>query len=120
VIFSGNSAVHKSFFALQGSEASVDAGVATFEVIRKEGMKTLGVDDEKRLFIQYDKATQRVLLRNLSTGDSLPVTQQELRDRYAVMAKEAEAKKAKDTRQVIDALGDKRVAPIRTPRAGHE
>lgn len=120
VIFSGNSAVHKSFFALQGSEASVDAGVATFEVIRKEGMKTLGVDDAKRLFIQYDKATQRVLLRNLSTGDSLPVTQQELRDRYSVMAKEAEAKKAKDTRQVIDALGDKRVAPIRTPRAGRE
>lgn len=120
VIFSGNSAVHKSFFALQGSEASVDAGVATFEVIRKEGLKTLGVDDEKRLFIQYDKATQRVLLRNLSTGDSLPVTQQELRDRYAVMAKEAETKKAADTRKVIDALGDKRVAPIRTPRAGRE
>jgi len=120
VIFSGNSAVHKSFFALQGSESSVDAGKATFEVIRKEGMKALGIEDDKRLFIQYDKSTQRVLLRNLSTGDSLPVTQQELRDRYAKMAEVAATKKAKDTRTVIDALGDKRVAPIRTPRAGRE
>ena len=120
VIFSGNSAVHKSFFALQGSEASVEAGKATFEVIRKEGMKELGIEDDKRLFIQYDKTTQKVLLRNLSTGDSLPVTQQELRDRHAKMAEAAATQKAKDTRKVIDALGDKRVAPIRTPRAGRE
>lgn len=120
IIFGTSGVVHKSFFALQGNEQSVQAGESAFTVIRKEGMTKLGIDDDKRLFIQYDKATQRVILRNLSTGDSLPVTQQELRDRYSKMTEAAAAKKAKDTRVVIDALGDKRVAPIRTPRAGRE
>lgn len=120
VSFGTSGVVHKSFFAIQGSANSVPAGESTFEVIRKEGMKTLGVDDDKRLFIQYDKASQRVILRNLATGDSLPVTQDELRQRYDKMTKELAAKRTKETRAVIDREGNKRTAPIKTPRAGRE
>lgn len=119
VTFGRAGTVHKSFFALQGSPQSVQAGESVFAIVRKEGMEKLGVD-ENRLYIQYDKATQRVILRNLATGDSLPVTQQELRDRYKVIQDEAAAKRTKETRKVIDREGNKRTDPIRTPRAGRE
>lgn len=123
VMFNDNkSAVHKSFFAVDGGATSVKAGEATFKVILEEAKTTLAIPDDKMMHIQYDPSTKRVLVRSILTGETIPVTQEELRTKYQKQAEASTKKRAAKTKQQVEFLTKKypNAVPDKGPRPGHE
>ncbi|ATN92936.1 internal virion protein [Ralstonia phage RPSC1] len=123
VMFNDNkSAVHKSFFAVDGGATSVKAGEATFQGILTDAKKTLAIPDDKMMHIQYDPAGKRVLVRSILTGETVPVTQEELRSKYQAQATESTKKRTAKTKQQVEFITKKYPddKPTKGVRAGHE
>ncbi|BAJ51832.1 internal virion protein [Ralstonia phage RSB2] len=93
-------AVHKSFFQFDGSRTTFDAGKATFDTILGETTKGWGVDTD-RAFVDYDPQAQVARVRNVMTGETRVVTQQDLRALYEKGAKAAGEAQLKETKKTI-------------------
>ncbi|UCR91165.1 putative internal virion protein C [Ralstonia phage RpT1] len=85
----GNGAVHKSFFQFDGSRTSFEAGRAAFGNILAETRNGWQVD-EGRTIIDYNPDSQTASIRNVMTGESRPVTQDDVRARYKFDAEKAQ------------------------------
>ncbi|MEI2606508.1 hypothetical protein V8O11_22320 [Erwinia aphidicola] len=93
-------AVHKSYFQFDGSRTTFEAGKATFDTILGETVKGWGVDAD-RAFVDYDPNTQTARVRNVMTGETRTVTQQDIRQLYEQGAKKAGEAQLKETQKTI-------------------
>ncbi|UXQ84889.1 putative internal virion protein C [Ralstonia phage 10RS306A] len=85
----GNGVVHKSFFQFDGSRNSFAAGRTAFDGILAETRNGWGVGEE-RTMLDYSPDTQQVSIRNVMTGESRPVTQDDVRAKYKYDAEKAQ------------------------------
>lgn len=114
VILGDQVAVNKSFFAVNGSKDSVEAGTNLFSQVLDETRTKLSIKDKDNMILTYDPQKQTVMVRNLITGDAQPISQSDLRGRYQKDAAKAQEAKQKATTDAVAAEA-KRSAAKRTP-----